>query len=395
MKVAINGIGIAGPTFAWWLKKYGHEPVLFEKAPKLRTGGYVIDFWGVGYDIAEKMDILPSLHEKGYKVENLKVVGKEGEIKARMDMKGLAKVVNNRFISIERSGLSAAIYDALDDVESHFGTSIIDIKNEDNGVVAKLSNGKSEEFDLVVGADGLHSKVREVTFGPEEKFEKFLDYWVAAFELTNYKKRDELTYIMHTVPKKQVARFSMRNNKTLFLFIFSSEFVKKVPKNETEEKEALREVFKDFEWEVPEILERMKEVEDIYFDKVSQIHMDSWSKGRVTLVGDAAACVSLLAGEGAGIAMAESYVLAGEIEKSKGNYKKAFQNYEKFLMPFTKKKQKDALRFAGFFAPKNKLGLSMRNLGIKLSSNPFFANLLVGRSLRDDIDLPNYSSLQE
>jgi len=143
-------------------------------------------------------------------------------------------------------------------------------------------------------------------------------------------------------------------------------------------------------WEAPRILDVMTGSPEIYFDRLSQIRMTTWTKGRVALVGDAAACVSLLAGEGTGLAMAEAYVLAGELASSGGRYAEAFDRYEVLMMPFLRRKQASAARFASSFAPKTALGISFRNLVTRLLGIPFVANYFIGRDLRDDLELPAY-----
>ncbi len=157
------------------------------------------------------------------------------------------------------------------------------------------------EADLVIGADGLHSRVRQLAFGPEAGVEVSLGYHVAAFEVEGYRPRDELVYLSHGVPGRQISRFSMRDDKTLFLFVFRDEYLTaESPSTEQERKSVLTNVFADVGWECPRILAAMADASGIYFDRVSQIRMDRWTKGRTALVGDAAACVSLLAGEGRG-----------------------------------------------------------------------------------------------
>lgn len=390
MKIAINGIGVAGPTLAYWLKKLGHEPVLYEIAPELRTGGYVIDFWGLGYDITEKMGILPQLKEKGHFMKKMKLLKPNGQVAASANVRVLFDLLNGRLISIERSDVASSIYKACESVRSEFGVSITGIKQKTDGVRITLSNGDKEDFDLVIGADGLHSKVREIVFGEEKKFAKNMGVYVAAFELKGYQPRDELTYVMHRVPGKTVSRFAKKDDMTLFLFVCRKELVEKIPSTEEQKKSMLKSVFGKMKWELPDIFERMDEVKDIYFDSVSQIQMKHWSKGRVALIGDAGACPSLLAGEGTGLAIIEAYVLANEIHKAGDDYAKAFENYEKALKKFVEGKQKSANRFANFFAPKNRFSVYLGNLGVRLSDVPFFARRFLGASLRDDIKLPEY-----
>jgi len=392
MKVAINGAGIGGPTLAWWLAEFGHEPVLIEEAPRLRTGGYVIDFWGVGYDVAEKMGLISEVRRLGYQVQEVRFVDAKGRTNGGFPVDVLDHLTKGRMTSLRRSDLSTALYGLVEGrVETIFGDSVAGIEERGDKVHVTFDHAAPRDFDLVVGADGLHSRVRALVFGPEEKFEKDLGYRVAAFEVEGYAPRDELVYVSHTAPGRQVSRFSMREDRTLFLFVFRDEYARAaLPEDDEARKAALCRVFGDMGWECPQILAAMREAENIYFDRVSQIHMPRWTKGRTALLGDAAAAVSLLAGEGCGLAMAEAYVLAGELARTQGDHAAAFASYERRMMPFLRKKQGSAGKFAGTFAPKNAFGIATRNLFTRLLRFPPLAEWLIGRDLRDDVVLPDY-----
>jgi 2-polyprenyl-6-methoxyphenol hydroxylase-like FAD-dependent oxidoreductase len=391
VRIAINGIGVGGPTLAYWLRRSGHDPVLFEKAPTLRTGGYLIDFWGLGYEIADRMGLLPALRERCYLMERMRVVDSEGREQATIDVAPMREGLNGRFISLARSDLAAALFGACGDIPAHFGVSVASVEQDAGGVVATLSDGRQERFDLVVGADGLHSRVREIVFGPEPRFERFLDCYVAAFRISNYPRRDELTYVSHTVVQRQAARVSLRNGETLVLLVCRADLIGADPPRDRQ-KEAVRRAFGDMGWEVPALLEGMDAADDLYFDRVSQIHLPRWSSGRIGLLGDAAACPSLLAGEGTGLAMTEAYVLAGELDRADGDPERALAAYERRLRPFVEGKQKAALWLRGFFAPQTALGLGVRSFTVRALSRPFLARRLFARSLRDDFELPGYSA---
>jgi 2-polyprenyl-6-methoxyphenol hydroxylase-like FAD-dependent oxidoreductase len=389
MKIAINGIGIAGPTLAYWARHFGHEPVLFERAPSPRTGGYVIDFWGLGFDIAERMGVLPALLERCYRMQRLSLVDAGGSETAGLDIGAMREGLHGRFISIAREDLAAVLLGACSGIDTRFGVSVVGLEHEPDGVSATLSNGRRERFDFVVGADGLHSKVRELAFGLGGLAEMPLGCHVAAFRMPGYPRRAELTYVSHTEPKRQAGRVTLRDGDTLALLICRSELVDGGPPGETATS-CLRRAFRGMAWEVPSMLDRMDDAADLYFDRVSQIHLAQWTTGRVGLVGDAAACASFLAGEGTGLAMIEAYVLAGELHRARGQVAAACAAYEGRLRAFVAAKQKAALRLRGFFAPRTAAAIWARDVALKALAVPLLGTRLVARSLRDDLALPDY-----
>jgi 2-polyprenyl-6-methoxyphenol hydroxylase-like FAD-dependent oxidoreductase len=395
VRIAINGAGIAGPALAFWLRKSGHDILLVEQAPRLRSGGYVIDFWGVGWDVAERMGLIPRIRDVGYQVREVRFVDRDGARTGGFSTDVFGRMTDGRFTSLRRSDLSAIVYEALDDgVETIFGDSIARIDDDCGRVQLTFDRAAPREVDLVVGADGLHSRVRALAFPPEGGCEVSLGYHVAAVDVEGYRPRDELVYVSHGVPGRQISRFSMREDRTLFLFVFRDEYLAgRRPKTDPERCALLREVFADAGWETPDILAAMSDAREVYFDRVSQIRMRRWTKGRTALIGDAAACVSLLAGEGTGLALAEAYVLAGEIDACGDDLAGAFTRYERRLMSFLGGKQRAAARFASSFAPKTSLGLAVRDAVTRCFRVPVIADLLVGRVLRDDIELPAYRGM--
>lgn len=405
MKVLISGAGIAGPTLAYWLLQYGFEPTIVEASPALRTGGYIIDFWGAGFDIAEKMGLLPEIGRAGYKLRELRVVNERGRRVAGFPVSAFFRMTKGRYASLPRSDLAAFIFHKIGHrAETIFGDTIEHIDQKPECVSVTFQRAGTRDFDLVIGADGLHSRVRELVFGPESKFEKYLGYKAAGFQVEGYTPREELVYVMYTQVGRQVGRFTMRDDRTLFLLTFA-DACPAVPPDAASQKALLRGRFGDSGWECPQILDAMDRSHDLYLDRVSQIHMAPeqgpsndgshrglWTRGRVSLVGDAAFCVSLLAGQGSALAMIAAYVLAGELHRANGNYAEAFARYEALFGPFVAAKQKAALRFAGSFAPKSKFSLFRRNRIFDLLAIPGIADLAIGRDLADKIALPDYQS---
>ena len=297
-----------------------------------------------------------------------------------------------RFISIPRGELAASIFRKIEgEVETLFGDRIAELEQTDQCVHVLFQSGAARDFDLVVGADGLHSGVRRLAFGPQNQFEKYLGIRVAAFEVQGYRPRDELAYVMYKQVGRQVARFAMRGDRTMFLFTLSDETAGPAEDiSAAAAKALLRRRFENSGWECPRILAALDSSADLYFDRVSQIRMETWANGRVTLAGDAAACVSLLAGEGSGLAMVESYILAGELHRAQGDYARAFARYHQQLAPFIASKQKAALRFAGTFAPGSRFSLFLGNQVINLLGIPWIGEIAIRRAFDDNITLPQY-----
>lgn len=397
MRILISGAGIAGPTLAFWLSAYGLEPTLVERAPRLRTGGYAIDFWGLGYDIAERMGIIPAIRRDGYEIREFRIVDSSGRRVGGFNVDVFRAATNSRYVTIARTDLVKNIYATIDGhCEKLFGDSIAGLKQTTSGVDVDFVHAAPRHFDIVIGADGLHSNVRRLAFGDEDCFEKFLGYSVAVFEAEGYEPRDEDVYVNYSVPGKQVGRLTTRNSRTLFLFIFSDGCGGSIdPRDTRANKAILHYQFDGLGWECPQILTAMDVCEDLYFDRVSQIRMDSWSKGRVGLIGDAAFCPSLLAGQGSALAMIAAYVLAGELSRAKKSPQEALKRYERLLRPFMCSKQNAAEKFASSFAPNTRFGIFLRNQASKLLATPFVAKRLMGSALLDRFDLPDYSGNQK
>ncbi len=396
MRVLVSGAGVAGPTLAFWLSRYGVEPTIVEKAPQLRNGGYIIDFWGLGFDIADRMGLLPEIRSKGYIAQEVRIVNPGGKRISGFSVESLSRVVQGRYISLARSDLAASIYHAIEGkVETIFNDSVAHIEQTAQGVHVTFESGIAREFDLVVGADGLHSRVRQLVFGPQIQFERYLGYKVAAFEVEGYRPRDELVYVMYTEVDQQVGRFAMRGDRTLFLFTFAASEIEVAAIDDIQAQKALlRKRFGKSGWECPKILDALDGVRELYFDRVSQVFMGpqagSWTRNRVSLVGDAAFCVSLLAGQGCSLAMTAAYILAGELHRAGQDYATGFARYQERFAPFVLQKQKSALRFAGTFAPKSKFSMFLRNRIMNLMKIPLVADLAAGRELADNFTLPEY-----
>jgi 2-polyprenyl-6-methoxyphenol hydroxylase-like FAD-dependent oxidoreductase len=386
--VLISGVGIAGPTLAFWLSAAGFKPTLVERAPALRTGGYVVDFWGVGYDIAEDMGLVSEINRLGYHTQEMRIVDGSGTRLAGFGTRVFDELTAGRYVTLARSELSRLLYEKTkSESEVIFGDEIVEFQEEPDGVQVRLKHGGHRRFDLLVGADGLHSAVRRLAFGPQYLFEKRLGYTVAAFESRGYRPRDEDVYVMYGQPGQMLGRFALRDDRTLFLFVFADEG-DPVPTTLDQQHAALHKRYGHGNWESSRILGKLDNANDLYFDSVSQIRMKSWSRGRVVLVGDAAFCVSLLAGQGSALAMISAYFLAAELSRARDHYESAFAKYEGALRNYIGGKQRGAERFAAAFAPKTSWGLWLRNQVVRTFAIPGIAKRVVGRQLADNLALP-------
>ncbi len=390
MHVLISGCGIAGPTLAWFLARGGHQVTIVEKAPSLRTGGYVIDFCGKGYDLAERMGLMPRLQDVGYHVREVRFVDDEGRRRGGFDSRVFERATGGRFVSLPRGELARAIHDALPpEVETRFECEIATLELYGNGAGVTLSDGARLEPDLVVGAEGIHSRVRDLAFGPGLIFERFLGYAFAAWTVEGYSRRDDLVYMMHGEPGRQAARFTLRGDCTLVLLIWRENHGEAVLQDGAGRRAFLRRRYAGGGWEVPQMLATLDAADDLYLDRVSQIEMDRWSMGRAVLVGDSAFAPSFLAGQGSALAMIGAYVLAGELART-GNVEAAFAAYEARLKPLMASKQKAAHGLATAFVPRTSWGVWLRDELAGLLDVRLFADRMFSASLRDQIELPDY-----
>lgn len=393
MRVAINGAGIAGTALAYWLGKLGHEVLLVERAPELRTGGFVINLWGIGYDALERMGLLPELLEVQHYSDELRMVDRSGRTRGGYPSSVLLKLAGGRMATLARFDIAAAIYGALDDrVETLFGDSIAAIDDDGTRVRLGFEHAPPREVDLVIGADGLHSRVRQQVFGPDAGFEHRLGCHVASFEVAGYRPRNGNAYVAYTAPGRYVARFPMRDDRMLFFVLLRDEHLKgRTPASSAERKAALVDALSGIGWESDAILSAVEQVDDLYFNSISQIRMDAWAKGRVALIGDAAACPSLIAGEGAGFALAEAYVLAGELHRHGGDIDAALARYQARLKAVVARRQKHAESLVASFVPRTALGVRARDYATLLMRLPAFPKLLMGRYFHDEMVLPEYA----
>jgi 2-polyprenyl-6-methoxyphenol hydroxylase-like FAD-dependent oxidoreductase len=369
MRVIICGAGIAGLSLAWWLGRDGWDVLIVERAPGLRDEGYMIDFFGSGYDVAELMGLIPRLKEIHFPIPEIMYVDQKGHRVAGLDYELFFRLQNGRLLNFMRGDLERVLFEELPEtVEVRFDVTIDEVKPGEEHVEVLLTDGKRERADLLVGADGIHSRVRELVFGDEHQFLRHLGFHTAAYIFEDRELGRELEgdFRMLSVPDREVGLYPIRDGKVASFFVHRTPN-KVLPSSYCEE---LEKVYGDLGWVVPDALRHCRDYSEIYYDQVAQIEVPHWSRGRVTLVGDACHAVSLLAGQGASAAMGGAYLLARELRDGNGPVKKCLAGYEARLKPMIERKQTAGRRTADWIVPPSQWRITARNVVLRLASLP-------------------------
>lgn len=335
-RVLILGASIAGPSLAYWLRIYGFNVVVVEKSGFIRDGGYPIDLRGSAVDVVKKMGLLPMLRKQHVQSDRVSFVDETGTPVVTIAPEAITGSVENRDLEVPRGELAQMLYALTNGlVEYRFNESIKSLKENRDGVEVLFSSGRSELFDLVIGADGIRSKVRELVFGDEPEFYRPLGFYVAGFKVPNELRLSRQAIIYNT-PGRMAALYAVRENpEDLHAFLtFSHPYKLGAEIRDVEfQRSFIAHSFAGAKWILPKLVQAMRQAEDLYFDGVEQICMTGWSKGRVALVGDAAYAPSFLTGQGSSLALVGAYVLASELASST-SFEAGFTAYEQKMRPY-------------------------------------------------------------
>lgn len=357
--VLISGAGVAGPTLAYWLARAGFRPTVVERAAGLRSSGSPVDVRGPAGHVADRMGITAKLRDAGTAVTSLKFVDDAGRRTGRVAMGG------DGGIELPRTDLAAILHEAARaDTEFVFHDSITELHQDAGGVDVTFERGTPRRFDLVIGADGLHSGVRRLAFGPEHAFVEHMGVYIATLPLAE-PPADRTELVMYNSPGRAVAVHPARGTG-IAAFMFRGDAVPGFDHRDSAlHKRMLAEAYEGAGWRVPELLERVREADDLYLDSVSRVRMGTWASGRIVLAGDAASCVSLF-GDGSTLAMAGAYTLSEELGRTPGDAASAFRRYEAEHRKLVEPKQRNVSAAAALLIPATRGGLAVRNFGTRL-----------------------------
>ncbi|MFD3994567.1 FAD-dependent monooxygenase [Streptomyces sp. NPDC058583] len=356
--VLISGASVAGPALALWLHRYGFNVTVVERAPALRDGGYAVDFRGEAHlSVLRRMGILDAVEAARTGMGSMSYVNSAGRPQAELPADLFAGDVE-----ILRGDLARILYDATEKhTEYVFGDSITSLTEDADGVAVTFERAAPRRFGLVIGADGLHSTTRRLAFGPEERFVKHLGVHCAIFTTANHLGLDHTGHAYRTAGRLAALYSARHNAEAKAVFYFASELLDLDRHDVPRQQAILAEQFAGTGWECDRLLQDMRYAPDFYFDSVGQVRMDSWSRGRVALLGDAAHCPSSLSGMGTGLALVGAYLLAGELAAAHGDHRVAFARYEEELREYAEGCQKMGDGVAQLMVPGSRLMAALLN----------------------------------
>ena len=364
--VLISGASFAGLTAAWWMNKLGYSVTVVEIAKLLRKGGTPVNIRDGVIDVVRRMNLLERIKSESLPPRPMTFLDAHGS-PLPLDLSQAEEEPEEEY-EIERDALLDMLFgEVRDHAEFLFADSISGLEESADKVAVTFASGKQRSFSLVLGCDGTHSAVRRMCFGEESSFLVFLQCY---FSLTIVDKLliEEDTSQMLNVAGKTIM-LNAYNGKTDIAFCFTSE--KEVDydrRNTDEQKRMIRENFEDGGWRTRELLDEMSRCDDFYFDKLCQIRMRSWSKGRVALVGDASYCPSPAAGMGGSVAILGAAALADALREHPEDLKAAFQTYDNSFRPTVEAIQKQAVEFGmEMFLPRSEEAIQKRNIQLSVS----------------------------
>jgi 2-polyprenyl-6-methoxyphenol hydroxylase-like FAD-dependent oxidoreductase len=383
---------------AFWLTRNRYRVVVVESAPGIRPGGQTVDLRGAGADVVQRMGLLDEMTRRAVDQRGIAWVRSDGSRRTEMPVEAFDGNGVVSKLEILRGDLVDVLYEATRDVaEYRFGTRVSQLAHDGDGVVATLTDGTPVEADLVVGADGPNSAVRRLTFGPEEQFVTPLGGYHAWFSAPDPVGIDGW-YLMHHAAGGLNASMRPSHDPRMVKagLAFRSEPLDYDRRDLNAQRRLLVERFAGAGWQSDALLAAAGDADDFYFDAFAQVHMECFSSGRVTLVGDAGYCASPLSGMGTSLALVGAYLLAGELGSapralSEEHVERALSGYGRLMRPYIDKCQALPAGIDGY-APMSNSDIVIPALVMKWMQRWPFRSFAAKRffTTADSIDLPDY-----
>jgi 2-polyprenyl-6-methoxyphenol hydroxylase-like FAD-dependent oxidoreductase len=378
----IVGAGVAGLSAAWWLTRIGWQVEIVERAPDLRANGYMLGLSGPGHDVAGRMGLLPALQARSRLIRENLYLGRDGQVLMRLRYHDFLNGID--WLTLARTSLVEVLHEAVrEKAPIRFGTTVAQVlagtDSADPAATVRLTDGSTRTADLLIGADGVHSHIRALCFGPEESFTSRLGYGVAAFQIDDRLKLGQ-DFLSYAEPGRLSEFYTLSEGRLATLYVWRS------PQSGTvapaERRRILKQAFAGSHPEALRPIDELPETAPLFFDDMALIEMPGWSRGRVVLLGDSAHCLTLISGQGAGMAMVSACLLAEELERSEVDG--ALRRHEARMRPAIARLQARSRKMAPVFIPSSERAFAFRNFILRRAPRRFL-NWYFVRGIRSEI----------
>jgi 2-polyprenyl-6-methoxyphenol hydroxylase-like FAD-dependent oxidoreductase len=403
MKILISGASVAGPVLAYWLHRYGFKPTVVERTPAGRhgLGGHAVDLFGPAADVSRRMGCWDAIGAARTRLDAM-AIERFGRRPVHVDLRRMYAGISSRHVEILRGELARILYSATQhSTEYVFGDSIASLHDDGAGVDVTFESGSQRRFDLIIGADGMHSTVRRLAFGPEQSLRRSLGGYLAVYSLPDLFGLGNRTLAHFSIDKLVGIYGVHQTGQVRAGFLFRAPELQYDHRDKSEQKALLAKQFRHYGWKVPQLLEHLEQADDFYFDAIAQITLDTWQRGRIGLAGDAGFCPGPAVGGGTSLAVVSAYVLAGELAAARTDLTAGLRNYEQRIRPLADRSRRLSPKIMRTIIPSNPLALQLMPLAaaalpkLPVAVQRFIWSQNAVGKVFDAVPLPDYSHLAQ